>query len=239
MRVVRALVVAAALAIAAQAAAAQVGHAPGRSPYRDILKGHSVTALFGHVGGDGGRFGIGPHSGNSYGIRYDIRAGSAVQMGLAFARADLERLIVDPFVALADRTSGPVTQTVSFAEFNLLLNVTGGKSWRRLAPFLGSAIGLTFPSGTAADTSGFKFGRKIYLAPTVGTRIFLTDRLHLRAEARATFWKLKYPPSFQQEPVEEPGTPPNNSNAVITDGRVQEWRATSWLQIGLGYSFSP
>jgi len=238
MRVLRALATAAALASTGQAATAQVGHAPGHSPYRDIRKGHSVTGLFGHIGGDGGRFGIGPHGGNSYGIRYDIRAGSTVQLGLGFARADLERLIVDPVVALANRTSGPVTQTVSFAEFNLLLNVTGGKSWRRLAPFVGSAIGLTFPSGTAADTSGFKFGRKLYLAPTVGTRIFLTDRLHLRAEARATFWKLKYPASFQREPVEEPGNPPDNSNAVITDGRVQQWTVTPWIQVGLGYSFS-
>ena len=97
---------------------------------------------------------------------------------------------------------------------------------------------MTFPTTTPGDSSGFKFGRKIYLAPTVGTRIFITDRLHLRAEVRAMFWKLKYPSSFQQEPVEEPGNPPDNSNAVITDGRVQEWTATSWLQVGLGYSLS-
>lgn len=239
MRVLRTLVTAAVLVSASRAAAAQVGHAPGHSPFHDIDKGHSVTGLFGHIGGDGGRFGIAPHSGNSYGIRYDIRAGSAVQLGLGFARADLGRLIVNPFVALANRTSGPVRQTVTFAEFNLLLNLTGGKSWRRLAPFVGSAIGVTFPSGTPADTSSFKFGRKIYLAPTAGTRIFITDRLHLRAEARAMFWKLKYPASFQQEPVEEPGNPPDNSNAVITDGRIQQWTATSWLQIGLGYTFSP
>lgn len=239
MRVLWTLAATAALASTPAVAAAQVGHAPGHSPYRDIRKGHSVTGMFGHFGGDGGRFGIAPHSGNSYGIRYDIRAGSAVQFGLGFARADLDRLIVNPFVTLATRVSGPVQQTVSFAELNLLLNLTGGKSWHRLAPFFGSAVGLTFASGTPADTSGFKFGKKIYLAPTVGTRIFLTDRLHLRGEARAVFWKLKYPASFQQEPVEEPGNPPDNSNAVITDGRVQEWRASSWIQIGLGYSFSP
>jgi hypothetical protein len=159
-------------------------------------------------------------------------------MGLGFARADLERLIVNPYVTLANRTTGPVKQTVSFAEVNLLLNLTGGKSWHRLAPFLGAAAGLTFPSGTPADTSRFEFGHKIYLAPTVGTRIFITDRLHLRAEARATFWKLKYPSTFQQEPIEEPGTT-DNPNAVISDGRVAEWIATPWLQVGLGYSFSP
>ncbi len=238
MRVARALLVAGALAAGGRSASAQVGHAPGHSPYHDIYKGHSFTPTFGHIGGDGGRFGIAPHSGNAYGFRYDIRTGSAVQMGLGFARADLERLIVDPFVALANRTTGPVQQTVTFVELNLQLNLTGGKSWHRLAPFVGTAAGLTFPSGTAADTSGFEFGRKFYLAPTVGARLFLTNRFHVRAEARAMFWKLKYPASFQQEPIEEPGTS-DNPNAVIPDGRVSQWTATSWLQVGLAYSFSP
>ncbi len=238
MSVLRAVLIGAVLSATAGAASAQVGHAPGKSPFHDIYRGHSVTATFGHIGGDGGRFGIAPHSGNSYGFRYDIRAGSAVQLGLGFARADLDRLIVNPFVVLANRVSGPVKQTVSFAEANIILNLTGGKSWHRLAPFFGSAVGMTFPSGTPADTSGFEFGKKIYLAPTLGTRIFLTSRLHLRAEGRLMFWKVKYPASFQQEPPDEPGTV-DNPNAVIPDGRVAEWTATPWLQVGLGYSFSP
>lgn len=226
------------LAGLASTARAQVGHAPGHSPYSEIRKGHSLTFLFGHLGGGGGRFGIAPHSGNSYGIRYDVRAGSAVQIGLGFARADLERLIVDPDAVVENRTSGPVQQTVSFAEANVLLNLTGGKSWHRIAPFVGSAIGLTFPSGTPQDTSGFKFGKRFYLAPGIGTRIFLTHSLHLRAEARATFWKIKYPASFEDEPANDPGTT-DDPHAVISDGRISEWVATPWLQIGLGYNFSP
>ena len=220
-------------------AAAQVGHAPSSSPYHDIRKGHSFTALVGRFGGDGGEFGIGPHSGTVYGFHYDLRAGSTIQVGLGFARGDFERLIVDPFVELANRVSGPVQQTVTFAEVNLQFNVTGGKSWHGLAPFVGTGVGLTFPTSTPADTSKFEFGRKFYLAPNVGVRVFLTDRLHLRGEARATFWKLKYPTTFQAEPVLEPGDPPDNSNAVITDGPLSEWTTSSWLQVGLGYSFSP
>jgi hypothetical protein len=235
MRALRALAIAATLAVTVRSAAAQVGHAPGHSPYHDIHKGHTITAVFGHIAGDGGRFGIAPHDGNSYGIRYDIRAGSAVQMGLGFSRADLNRLIVNPFVVLANRTSGPVQQTVSFAEINLVLNLTGGKSWHRLAPFVGGSLGLSFPSGTPQDTSGFEFGHRFFVAPNAGLRIFITDRLHLRAEARATFWKIKYPPSFQQEPPDQPGTT-DSPNAVISDGRVSEWTATPWLQVGLGFS---
>jgi hypothetical protein len=217
---------------------AQVGHPPGHSPYRDIFKGHTFTPIGGYIGGSGGRFEIGPHDGSVFGFRYDIRTASAIQMGLQLARADLDRLIVNPFVVLENRVSGPVKQTVTFAEVDLQFNITGGKTWHGLAPFVGAAGGLTFASGTPADTSDFNFGKKIYFAPHAGLRLFLTQRLHLRADARVTFWKLKYPASFEREPPDQPGTA-DHPNAVITDGRTEEWITGSWLQAGLGYSFSP
>jgi hypothetical protein len=222
------------LALSPGAASAQVGHPPGSSPYHDIPKGHTVTGFGGLFGGTGGRFAIAPHDGTVFGLRYDIRTASALQMGVAFARGRLERMIVNPFVVVENRVSGPVDQTVSFAELDLQLNLTGGKTWHRLAPFVAVGGGVTFPSGTEADTSGFELGKKIYLAPHAGFRFFLTDRLHLRTEARVIFWKLNYPTSFTQDPTEDPTAPP-----VIDDGRVSEWATTSWLQAGLGFSFSP
>jgi hypothetical protein len=235
-----ALYVLAALALAAAFASptrAQVGYEPGKSPYRDIRKGHQLTATYGQFGGDGGNFGMGPHDGPTYGIRYDIRTGSTIQFGLGVAHGDLQRLIVDPFVELANRVSGPVDQSVTLGEVNIQFNMTGGKTWHRLAPFLATSLGLTFPTTTPGDTSGYDFGHKIYLAPSAGLRVFLADRLSLRGEARAVFWKLKYPTTFQQEPPLEPGIPPN-SNAVIPRGGLEEWDSSSWLLVGLAYSFS-
>jgi hypothetical protein len=219
-------------------AAAQVGHPPGRSPYHDISKGHTVTPLVAAFGGSGGKFGIAPHDGTVFGFRYEIRNSQPIALGLQVGRGDLDRLIVDPFVAVANRVSGPVKQTVTFAEVDLQLNVTGGKSWHRLAPFVNAGLGLVFPTSTPADTSGFELGRRVYLAPGAGFRLFLTDRLHLRGEARVAFWKLKYPASFTREPPDDPGTP-DDPHAVITDGNVSQWSTSSWLQAGLGFSFSP
>ena len=215
-------------------ALAQVGHPPGRSPYRDIRKGHALTPYGALFGGTGGSFGIGPHDGTVYGFRYDIRTGSALQLGVLFGRGELERLIVDPFVALEERVTGPVDQSVTFVEADLQLNLTGGKTWNRLAPFVAAGVGLTLPGETAADTSGFELGRKIYLAPHAGFRFFITDRVHLRTDARVVFWKLSYPATFTREPPDAPGTPP-----VIDDDILSEWTTSSWLQAGLGISFSP
>lgn len=217
----------------AGSAAGQVGHSPQSSPYRDIRKGHTITPTAGLFSGDGGDLGIGPHDGPVFGVRYDIRTASALQLGVGVSHGSLERFIVNPFVTLANRRSGPVSQSVTFAEVNVQLNLTGGKSWHRLAPFVGSGGGVALAGGTPADTSGYNFGNKFYLTPNAGFRFFLSDRLHLRGEARATFWKLNYPTTFQQEPGEEPGAP-----AVITGNNLSEWTASWWLQAGLGYSFS-
>src|SRR5918998_4359459 len=224
--------------LAAQPLTGQVGHPPGDSPFRDIRKGHTLTAIGGYFGGSGGDFNIGPHKGAVYGGRYDIRTGSTVQIGVGFAHGSVDRFIVNPFVLLVNRRSGPVKQSLTLADIGFQLNVTGGKSWNRLAPFFAAGVGLAFASDTPADTSKYDFGRKFYVAPSIGTRFFLSDRLHIRAEAKALFWKLNYPTTFQAEPVEEPGTP-EDPNAVIPGENLSEWTASPWLQIGVGFAFSP
>jgi hypothetical protein len=216
------------------AVSAQVGHPPRSSPYRDIRKGHTFTVLGGYFSGDGGQFNIGPHDGAVFGVRYDVRTGGTIQLGLGIAHGNLKRFIVDPFVPLASRKTGPVRQSVTFADVTIQFNLTGGKSWHRIAPFVAAGAGLALAGDTPADTSLYDFGRKFYFAPGAGLRVFLSDRLHLRAEAKATFWKLNYPATFESAPVAEPTTP-----ALITDGKLTEWTSSSWLQIGLGYSFSP
>ena len=213
---------------------AQVGHPPRSSPYHDIRKGHTFTVMGGYFKGNGGKFGIGPHGAAVYGARYDIRSSSALQIGIGVYHGNLERLVVNPYVVLANRVKGPVEQSVIFAELALQFNLTGGKTWHGLAPYVAASGGGAFGKSTPTDTSTYSFGRKLYLAPAVGFRFFVTDRLHLRAEARATFWKLNYPITFQQVPREDPTAPP-----VLAGSSTREWTSSRWLQAGLGYSFSP
>src|SRR3954453_2236869 len=169
---------------------AQVGHDPQSSPYRDIRKGHTFTAIGGYFGGDGGDFGIAPHNGPLVGGRYDIRTADVIQVGIGITYGSLERFIVNPFVTLANRVSGPVQQDVIFADLNVQFNMTGGKTWHHLAPFIGFGGGFASASDTTGDASGFNFGSELYLSPSIGFRVFLGHRLYSRGDARATFWKL-------------------------------------------------
>jgi hypothetical protein len=228
------------LALAAAPVAAQVGHAPDRSPYRDITRGRSVTLIYGDVGGDGGKIGVGPHNGRSYGVRFDIRVGTPIQFGLTVARAELKRLIVSADDSVNNRVDGPVDQSLTMVEGALQLNLTGKKTWHHLAPFIGGTIGYTSGSALPAsqpDSSGYKFGSKFYFAPAAGLRVFLGQSIHLRLEARQLLWKLTYPTSYQVEPAAQPSTDPTKPNSVLKGEKLTEWTGGRELRAGLGISF--
>lgn len=186
-------------------------------------------------GGDGGKLGIGPHDGTMFGARYDIRLGGVVQAEFALHHGSLERLIVDADAPVATRVTGPVSQSVTIPEIGLQFNITGSKSWNRLAPYIGGFGGLAIADRTPADTSGFNFGTKGMLGPVVGVRVILSQRLHARVEARRSFWKLNYPAAYLDEPSQDPGT--TEENAVLPDGGLEEWTSANWIMFGLAYSF--
>jgi len=225
-----------ALLVGAPALQAQVGHPPEKSPYRDVLRGSSFSLVYGHLGGDGGQIGVGPHNGPTYGVRFDFRMSGFIQGGVTASYMDLERLIVDADDSVATRVKGPVDQSVVLIEAGLQFNITGGKTWHRLQPFFGGALGYALSSDTKADTSGFEFGKRFSVSPGVGARYFLSDRLILRFETRRHFWKLKYPAAFQEEPDDQPGDS-DNSNAVLGPGKLSEWTSGWWFMGGLSFSF--
>jgi len=113
--------------------------------------------------------------------------------------------------------------------------ISGAKTWNGLAPYLGTGVGVAIGEGDE-DIGGYKFGAKLFLAPMIGTRYFLSDRLFLRAEARAILWKLTYPDSYQQPwPLDDVDADPED--AVLPGGPESEWVMSPTLSFGLGYSF--
>lgn len=223
------------MTLAPAVARSQVGHEPRHSPFRDIERGKSFTAVVGYFGGNGGSVGVGPHSGITYGLRFDVKVSNTFNFGFSLTSAQLERLIIDPSDSVAKRVSGPVDQSVIMVDAAAIFNLTGPKSWNRLAPYLGADVGVAVAEKTAADSSGFDFGTKIMLAPVFGTRVMLGQRIHFRFEGRFNFWKISYPSSFNQEPILDPGTP-DAPNAVLPDKR-NEWSVSPWFTAGLAFSF--
>ncbi|MES1259222.1 MAG: hypothetical protein ABUL71_01410, partial [Gemmatimonadota bacterium] len=113
-------------------------------------------------------------------------------------------------------------------------NVSGGKSWHGIAPFAGVGLGVVHGGASpATDTSGYSFGTKVYFAPTIGTRLFVSQRFYLKFDVRGLVWNLSYPVSYSLEPAKQPGTA-GASNAVNPTGVTSQYTLTPELRIGIG-----
>jgi hypothetical protein len=220
------------LVLLTHAVAAQVGHDPARSPYRTLRFGQFIGLNGGLFNGNGGILGVAPHHGAVIGLRYDFLSAGTVSFGVAASFADLERLLVDPRKPIETAVSGPIQQRAGIAELILQFNVTGSKTWHRIAPYVSGSVGVALASPTPEDSSGFKFRTRFLLTPGIGARVFLSDRLFLRVEARTSFWSVKYPDSFRTVPSSDPSKPP------VLPAPAKEWLANGWYSVGLSYAFS-
>jgi len=213
--------------------AAQVGHDPAHSPYQTLRFGQFIGVNSGLLNGNGGELGVAPHHGPSIGLRYDFLSSGTVNLGFEATFARLERTLVDPSKPLATAITGPVKDKVGMIDAILQFNVTGGKTWHRLAPYVSAGFGLMVTQHLKADTvSDFNFKTRFALIPAIGTRVFLTDRLFLRLEVRSAFWSVTYPASFRAAPSSDPTKPP------VLATPAKEWLANGWYTVGLSYAFT-
>ncbi|HET7043050.1 MAG TPA: hypothetical protein VFI13_13615 [Gemmatimonadales bacterium] len=218
--------------------AAQVGHDPSHSPYRDILHGNGWTVTAGRIYGDGGPLQQSPNSGTSVGLRYDVRFSRLLQGFVGLSRAATTRRILNPDDSIVHRYGARVDQPVWLPEFGLQMNLSGSKTWHGLAPFVAAAMGAATSSDVKADTSGFSFGTKLLFAPSIGTRFYLGQRLHVRLEGQLLYWKMKYPSTWTREPAAQPSQSGQPTTAPVKDVTgLNDWLHTPALRFGVGYSF--
>lgn len=213
-------------------AAAQVGHAPNASPYHYIPGSRSVSLTAGYVWGDVGRAGVGPSNGMLISARADIRLSGAVGVTLNGGVLALERTVIAPQAPLTERNLGVHRQSVPFADLGLELLLTGRKTWRGFAPYIGGSIGVGVSQGVPEEQSGFSFGSKFFLVPNAGVRYHLSDRISLNMEMRDMVWRLSYPEKYFQ--VGEDGSASVLDTAVH---RNKEWTDHFVLTLGLAYGF--
>ena len=211
--------------------AAQVGYDPAHSPYHDIPRGAVWALSVGHLGGSRGDVGVGPADGLTGALRYEVPFGAVgASLGLAYARTS--RFVQDYTKDSTSRRSGQLfNDPVVLADAGLQLVLTGRKTWHRFAPFIGGALGVAIGSVLAQDTSGYRFGTKITLAPNAGVRWYPTRRISVRGDVRLLFWKLHYPLSFKV---------PNNidhSTILPSTAPYDQWTAHPWATIGVGWIF--
>src|SRR5438552_2517091 len=157
---------------------AQVGHNPATSPYRDIALHPGPMFFVGHLGADRGNVGVGTSNALTYGARYELPAGRVVQFQFTGAYLRGDRFLVNPYADSnsASRRTAPAKSDLLQVEIGMQLRLTGGKTWRGLAPVVGTGLGLIAELNAAADTSGYRCGTKFPAAFAPGLRWYPARR---------------------------------------------------------------
>lgn len=209
---------------------AQVGHEPAHSPYHDVARGTVAVVTFGYLGGSRGGVGVGLSNGAIGGIRWEPQLGAiGASLGVAYGRTT--SFVVDPTKDSVSRKTGPYDNAVVIADAGLQLVLTGRKTWRGFAPYIGGALGVAVAGKLARDSSGYEFGSKITLAPNAGVRWYPARRLSVRADVRLLLWKLKYPVSYKVPNAID------QSRVLPVTAALDEWTAHPWTTIGVGWTF--
>ena len=209
------------------AALAQVGHLPENSPYKDMRIKQALVFYGGVMSGGEGNAGVGPTNGPVGGVRWEIAVGAPSILFLGLSMANLERPLVNPDDPPDTRFLDSANQRIVMVDAGLNFVLTGRKTWRGLAPYMGVGFGMAFGGPVPEDLSGYTFKTKFHIDPTIGIRFHPSPRFHFRIEGRAVCWRRNYPQRFFD------GTDPLLNDLIQTD---TDWTVHPTLLFGIGYT---
>jgi hypothetical protein len=217
------LVCVAPLRLSAQA----VGTLPSGSPFRDLDYKHDWSILIGPSIGGRDAVDVASHGGFSFTTRYDLRLGSSpVQFTSRLSYVGGERRVLRPQVADSLKLVGTKNQPLYIADLGFTLNLTGNKSWRSLVPSVNGGLGLVSDFSGSADSSGYRFGSRFTFLLGAGLKyVPRRSPWTVRADLTNYFYSVKYPPSFQQVPLNSTLTPITRLNS--------DWVRNTLVQVGI------
>jgi hypothetical protein len=210
--------------------AAQVGHVPERSPYRDLEYSQELTFTGGYVRMRHDPAGIAPKSAPTLGLRYEITLAGPFAMSSEITHTLSSRDVIDPLKPKATRAIGTQTAGVSSVDLAMVMNLTGRKSWHSLVPQVRGGVGME-RSAAKDDSSGFAFGTPFAFVFGGGVKLVPGGRFQLRADVTDRIFKLGYPDAYFRLATD---------NTAVLDERTPRSFYThhTALTVGVSYLFS-
>ncbi len=235
MRRARGLLLALLLGAPGALTAQQVGTSPERSPFQDILMHEGFTLFAGRFAGNANAAGTGARPGLMLGARLNVHISSALDVSATFGEAFTSRRQIDAGGDTA-RVMGNLNVRLIAADLGLQLNLTGDKSWHRLAPYAYIGLGITTPTAKVVDPGGFELGTDFTVVPAIGTRFFISRRFALNVEARDYYYRYTYPLFYFDRPYKD-GTVVKQTVLPQSTGD-REWYNNLSLWVGVTYGFN-
>ena len=212
------------LLAAASPAAAQVGFPPDRSPYRDLEFRQDLSFFTGWFTAKEDRAGVAPQSAPMVGARWDIRIGGPAWFSVRAAGVASQRTVIDPRRSAATRVVGEESTPIGLMDVNILVHLTGQKSWNRLVPVVGAGLGVASDFKSSYDVGNYRFGTPFAFNLGGGVRYVTDGRWSLRVDVTDYLYRIKYPDlyrfSAEGGPVLGPSDPSSQwtHNLALTAG---------------------
>jgi hypothetical protein len=217
-----------AVTLAAAPAAAQVGHSPSESPFRDLPWKQSLGTFVGGFDTGKDAAGVGPQPGWLAGVRYDLRIGGPVSLVTRVAAAPTSRRVIDPTKPATTRYLGDESSQLLAMDLGLAMNLTGQKSFHRIVPVLQGGVGLVTDFRGTPDDGGYRFGTRFMFTWGAGVRYHTEGRWEPRLDFTNYLWQLQFPPSYL-------ATPADGSAAAVPNGKKSPWMGNHLWSLGLSY----
>jgi hypothetical protein len=189
-----------ALALVATTARAQVGHLPENSPYRDLEASQEISFFGGRYSAAQDPLGVAPRGGPMYGGRYEIHVGGPAFLMARFAHVNSERFPIDPTKSGAAAQLGRRNVSLNLFDVNLVLNLTGQKSFHSIIPVINLGAGIA-SCGCTVASDPYTFGTPFAFSLGGGLRYAPGGRFQLRADWGDYLYQLKYPDAYYLTPT--------------------------------------
>ena len=228
----------AAMALAANAAGAQVGYPPAQSPFRDLRETMAFTFYTGYYRAKLDPARVAPKSGPIVGMHYQWRASGPANLTFDVARVESERRVLDPeadggceIKEPSCKSAGTFRWPLYTMDGGLTMALTGERSWFRLVPEVKAGGGIATDFHSKADVGEFEFGTRFAFMWGAGLRMTPGGRFQLRADITNRMYAVKYPLTYY--------VPAPDGTTIF--GQSQD--RTAWLNnpaftLGLSYLFS-
>jgi hypothetical protein len=226
---VKAFLLGVVVSLAALPAAAQVGHDPASSPYRDLEHKQEITWLFGYLRARHDPAGVAPRSAAMTGLRYELNLVGPLAFSADLTRSFSERQVLDPAKPRATREAGTQTTPVYAADLALAVDLTGRKSWHNIVPQVRAGLGVV-SSRAKDDSSGYSFGTPFAFNFGGGLKFVPGGRLQLRMDVTDRVFKLSYPDSYYRKA--------SDNTSVLEDPTPRSFYTHhTALTVGVSYLF--
>jgi hypothetical protein len=217
-----------ALVLMATSAGAQVGHLPETSPYRDVETKQELTFFGGQYSAGQDPIAVGPRSGPMYGLRYEVHVGGPALLMARWAHVNSERFPIDPTKTGAAQQLGRQAVGLNLVDLDLVLNLTGQKSYHHFIPAVNFGAGIAECSCTVKPDP-YAFGTAFAFSYGAGLRYVPGGRFQLRADWGDYLYQLKYPNAYYID---------NGSGSAVPAKQARSfWKNNRALTLGASLLF--